>query len=275
MTTGLGAPTVRERSGRSARSARLTHWFELLESFVVRDVRARYTHSVLGLYWAVLNPLLMAAVFTLVFSGVLQIDSGDTLYVLFLLAGLATWNLFATGLSSATGSLVAYASLLGRVRFQREALPVASVIARLVDFALALVVLLVLMLVLGHPWSLGMVWVFPVVAVEVIFTVALALPLAALHIFYRDIGQLLGVVLLLWMYITPVIFPAKAFPPSMQLLFWLNPMGVLVHSARDALLDGSPPDALALTATLAFSVALLGAGLLLFRRLQGRFAEIL
>ncbi len=254
---------------------RLRSVYELLVSLVARDVRARYKQSILGFYWAVLNPLFNALIYTVVFSMVLRISAENIPFPIFLLSGLVVWNVFGNGLLSAIDSVVKYAPLVAKVPFPREVLPVSAVLARLVDFAFSLVVLLAIMLGMGLPLTWHLVWLLPIIVIEVLFTIALALPLAAANLFYRDIQQLLSVVLMAWMYITPLFWPVSMFPENLRFLFWVNPMGLLVYEARQALLYGRLPHFSTLGLVLLISLVLLAGGTMVFRHYARRIPEIL
>lgn len=246
---------------------------ELIATLALRDVRARYQQSILGAYWTVLNPLATTAVFTIVFSIIAQVPVGTTPYVVFVLCGLVPWSFFANALTNATGSLVGMAGLLTKVAFPREILPLAAIVARLVDVAVSFVVLLIVMLWYHQPlyWTLALVPL--IVLVEVTFLLGLSLLLAAANLFYRDVGQLLGVALSLWIFLTPVVYPVGQVPVHLRRAIELNPMTPIVSSFRDLVIDGRLPSFGPLLMSAITSVAILILGYLVFKKLEPLFAE--
>src|SRR5712692_12113330 len=176
---------------------------ELVATLAVRDVRARYQQSILGVYWTVVNPLATAAVFTVVFSIIAQVPVGGTPYAAFVLGGLVPWSFFANALVNATNSLVGMAGLLTKVAFPREILPLAAVLARLVDLGISLGVLLLIMAWYRVPLSWTLLLLPLPLAIELAFLLGLGFLLSAANLFYRDVAQLLTVVLSLWIFLTP------------------------------------------------------------------------
>ncbi|MBI2939441.1 MAG: ABC transporter permease [Chloroflexi bacterium] len=246
---------------------------ELVWVLAQRDVKARYRQSILGIYWTVLNPLATAAVFTVVFSFVVRVPTGGTPYPVFVLCGLLAWNFFANSLASATGSLVGLSALVAKVSFPREALPVAAVVARLVDLGCALLVLHVVMLAWGLPPRWTLLLVPFILAIEGALVTGLGLLAAAGNLFYRDVGQLLSIVLSLWMFLTPVLYPSELIPPHLRPLFLLNPLVPIVDALRRTILVGQLPDGPELVLAAALSLVTLIGGYALFKRLEPLFAE--
>jgi ABC-type polysaccharide/polyol phosphate export permease len=246
---------------------------ELVGTLAVRDIRARYQQSILGIYWTILNPLVTAAVFTVVFSVIAQVPVGDTPYAVFVLAGLVPWSLFANSLVNATNSLVGMAGLLTKVAFPREVLPIAAILARLLDLVVSLAVLLVIMAWYRRPlhWTLLLL---PIpLAVELTFLLGLGLLLSAANLFYRDVAQLLGVVLSLWIFLTPVVYPLERVPPSLRGLIGLNPMTPVVSGFRGLVIDGQVPAAGPLLESAAIALASFILGYAVFKWLEPLFAE--
>jgi ABC-type polysaccharide/polyol phosphate export permease len=246
---------------------------ELIGTLAMRDVRARYQQSILGAYWTVLNPLITAAVFTVVFSIIAQVPVGDTPYAVFVLSGLVPWSLFANSLLNATNSLVGMAGLLTKVAFPREVLPLAAILARLLDFVVSLAVLLVIMAWYRRPvyWTLLLL---PIpLAVELTFLLGLGLLLSAANLFYRDVSQLLGVALSLWIFLTPVAYPLDRVPSSIRGLIQWNPMTPVVNGFHDLVIDGRLPTAGPLLESAAVSVVTFILGYAIFKWLEPLFAE--
>ena len=246
---------------------------ELIGTLALRDIRARYQQSILGVYWTVLNPLATAAVFTVVFSLIAQVPVGATPYAVFVLCGLVPWNFFANAMNNATGSLVGMAGLLTKVAFPREILPLAAIVARMVDLLVSFVVLLVIMLWYRVPlhWT---ILLLPIpIAIELAFLIGLGLLLSAANLFYRDVSQLLGVILSLWIFLTPVVYPIERVPPRLQALIELNPLTPVVSAFRTLALDGQLPATGPLIVATLVSLVTLGLGYAIFKWLEPVFAE--
>lgn len=215
---------------------------ELIYNLTVRELKARYKNSVLGFFWGLLNPLLMMVVFTIVFTVMVPNTEVDN-FPIFVLCGLLPWNFFTSGVMTGTTSVVGNGGLLKKVYFPREALPISSVLAALVNFLLALLVLLVALIVLGSnisPW----VWMLPlVIVVQTIFILGIVLMLSTLNVFYRDTLMIIDVILLAGFFLTPVFYPMEIVPNSYMLLGFdldvhrilriLNPMASLITAYRD------------------------------------------
>lgn len=223
----------------------------LLYNLVLRDLKARYKNSALGFLWSLLNPLAMMVIFTVI-STFLFRDNNVPNYPIFLLTGLLPWNFFSVSIMGGANSIVANGYLINKVYFPREVLPIAAVIANLVNFLLALLVLFAVIIFFGmqfSPW----IWLLPIVIlIQTIFTVGIVLFLSTLQVYYRDTLLILDVVILAWFFLTPVFYPASVFPQAFEiagltvniqrLVYILNPMASLVNMYRDLLYWGYRTD---------------------------------
>jgi ABC-type polysaccharide/polyol phosphate export permease len=221
--------------------SQLVRYRGLIQSLVARELKARYRGSVLGFLWTFVNPLLLLAVYSFVFTTVMPNDvKGVQPYALFMFCGILPWNWFSSSLSEAAGSLIAGGNLIKKVLFPAEILPLVNVLANMVNFLLGLLILLpILAFYQRLHLSVGLLWFPVVVAVQVVFTAALALILAALAAHFRDIRDLLANVLMLWFFATPIIYPW--FQPNVRrfrVLFNLNPVTHLVVSYQEILFFG-------------------------------------
>lgn len=278
LSHGPGAPFV-SRSGafgpaallRSARCALL--WRELLWVLLMRDIRARYTQSALGFYWAVVEPLIVAGIFTLIFSTFVRVSTGDTPYTLFLLAGLLSWNLFSNSALNAVNSVVREPNLITKVYFPRELLPIAATMARVLDLAASLLVLIGLMVVFGRalPPTIGLLPL--VVLCQIAFCVGIGLMIAAANVFYRDVGQLTGVALMIWMYLSALLYPLNVVPAAYLGIFLLNPMVGFIEAYRKLILLGTIPDPRMTAYTVTASLVALIFGYAVFKRCDEHFAD--
>jgi lipopolysaccharide transport system permease protein len=257
--------------------ANLFRYRGLIQSLVARELKARYRGSVFGFLWSFINPLLLLLIYSFVFTYVLpnQVE-GVQPYALFMFCGILPWNWFATSLSDAAGSLIAGGNLIKKVLFPAEVLPLVSVLTNMVHFFLGLPILIAFLVYYRLPpdaWDL--VW-FPVaVLVQLVFTSALAMLLAALTVHFRDIRDILANILTLWFFATPIIYPW--FQPNVQkyrLLFNVNPFTHLAVSYQEILFFNGPIGHWRwLLALGAGSVLLFLATYWLFDRLRDSFAE--
>jgi ABC-type polysaccharide/polyol phosphate export permease len=257
--------------------ANLFRYRGLIQSLVARELKARYRGSVLGFVWSFINPLLLLSIYSFVFTVVIPNQTaGVQPYALFMFCGILPWTWFAASLTEAANSLIAGGNLIKKVLFPAEVLPIVSVLANMVHFFLGLPILVFFLVLYRHPpdtWDL--VW-FPVaVAVELVFTAALALVVSALSVHFRDVRDILNNVLTLWFFATPIIYPW--FQDSVQrfrILFDLNPFTHLAVSYQEILFfNGQFGHWKWLLALGAASIGLFLAGYWVFDRLRDSFAE--
>jgi lipopolysaccharide transport system permease protein len=260
----------------------LWQYRELVRNLVIRDLKARYKNSILGIAWSWINPLLMMLVYTLVFN-VLAGASGLQNYPVFILCALLPWNFFATSVTQATDSIVESASLIKKVYFPREVLPISIVLSNLINLLIALPVFFLLALAMGNPIT---PWAFALsipILIQLSFTIGVSLITSTLNVFYRDTRHILNALMLAWMFLTPIFYPITIVPEDYILwgtklnlqawLQWLNPMASVVNSYRDLLYQGRPGNPIFLLATMLTSLATLAVGYLIFQRYSPRFAE--
>lgn len=245
----------------------------LLWHMTVRHLRGQYKQSVLGYAWAFVNPLSQMLILSFVFSVILRIPSQDVPYPLFLLVGLVPWIFFSSTVSSATDSVVGAASLVTKVYFPREVLPTAAMLTKLVDLGFGILILIGLMVYFGHPPEWTAVWLPVLFFIHILFMLGLAFPLAALNVYFHDVRFLVGVVLLMWFYMTPVIYPVELVPDRYRILFDLNPNSLFINAYRRVLLEGIGPglDRVFLGTVIALLTFLIG--YYLFKRMESGFAD--
>lgn len=247
---------------------------ELLAELTKREIKARYKQSVLGYAWVILNPFFQMLVMAFVFSKILRVTNLSVPYALFLYVGLLPWNLFANSLNSSINSLVNNSSLLTKIYFPREVFIVSTILAKIVDFLLASLVLIAFFIYFHQPITLNILWVIPIFFIQQLFTYGLSLVLAAFNLFYRDIQYLFGLILLIWMYLTPVIYPTEMFPEQYRWIFKLNPMAVFINAYRQVMLGGGMPNLTSLSLALLLSAVMIIGGYQIFKRLEGLFADV-
>jgi lipopolysaccharide transport system permease protein len=247
---------------------------EVVYFLVWRNLKVRYKQTVLGVSWAVLQPVLMMIVFSVFFGALAKVPSDNVPYPIFAYCGLLPWQLFSYALTNSAASLVENERLVTKVYFPRLAIPLASVFAGVVDFAIAFVVLLLMMLYYGMAPGR---WVFaiPVVMVLAVATaVAVGVGLAALNVRYRDVRYALPFLSQLWMFATPIAYPASIVPGQWRPLYGLNPMVGVVEGFRWALLGGVGVPGLLIAVATCVTALALSLGLLYFVRVERSFADI-
>jgi ABC-type polysaccharide/polyol phosphate export permease len=249
---------------------------DLLLNLVRRDLAVRYKRSALGFLWSFLNPLLMMAVFWVVFQ-VVKPQSVRS-YPLFVLGGLLPWNFLAGSLTAAVRSITGSGAIIDKVYFPREVLPLSAVAANLVNFLLSLLVFLPLAWLLGAQFSAWTLALPAIVVVQVVLVTGLALLLSALNVFYRDTELVLEVGITAWFFLTPIFYELELLPNRFlgidvwRLVYTLNPMATLVTDYRYILLYDYPVIRHTLI-SLATALALLAIGWTFFRRTSARFSE--
>jgi len=249
---------------------------QLLSQMVSREIKARYKQSILGYFWVILNPLFQMLVMSFAFSVIMRIPTyanSDIPYSIFLYTALLPWTLFANSLTSASNSLVNNASLITKIYFPRTILPLATIIAKIVDFLFASTVLIAFFIIYKIPININIIWFFPIFFIQQILTMALALFFSASNLIYRDIQYLLSLILSLWMYLTPIVYPLDIVPAKLRFIFQLNPFSVLVNAYRQTILGQQSPNLTSLTIAFFSSFFLLLLGLKFFKQQEKTFAD--
>lgn len=259
--------------------ARLYHQRALIGSFVKRDLLARYKGSTVGLFWSVIHPVVMLVLYTFVFSTILKVrvgaGEGTEQFALYLFCGLLPWNAFAEGLNRATGVIAEHANLIKRVIFPSEILPVYPVIAGMVNELIGFGVLAGVLLATGHSLMPVLLFLPVILFFQLVLTTGLAWIIAGTTVFVRDLGQVLGMILTLWVFLTPIFYPPSLVPQALQPLLILNPIHLLVEAYRSLILKGQMP-ALGPLALLGLVSMCIGwMGLRVFGRMQPAFADVL
>ena len=253
----------------------LVHYRDLLYTLSLHRFRVRYRQSLLGVAWAVLQPLLLMLIYTVIFSRIARVPSEDTPYALFAYSALLPWTYFATALSTATNSLVSHFNLVTKVYFPREILPLTYVFAALLDFMIASTVLAGLMMYYHVPFTPLALYAIPVVALLTLFAVAVSLVLCALQVRFRDVGVAMPLILQLWIFATPVVYPMSVVPASWQALYVLNPMTGLIESFRRVIVQGQPPAFHALAVSAIVSAVLLPIAFAYFKHVEATVADVI
>ncbi len=251
----------------------------VITTFVQREIRTRYGSSALGLGWPLIRPLSLLALYTFVFSYVMKQrfnpGGGTTDFALNLFCGLVPWMAFADGISRATSAITDQASLVKRIRFPSEILPIHQVLVALAIESLGLIILLGWLIVVGKAPGWPLLTLALIVIPQFLFTAGVGWILSSLSVVLPDTRQAVGFGLMFWMYATPIFYPLKTVPERLQWLFWLNPMTYVVDAYRGAMLEYRAPEPAAFAIFFAGSAAVFIAGFWVFHRLKLEFADVL
>ena len=251
------------------------HARDLLYSFADRDLRLRYRQTALGVVWVVLQPLIAAGVFTFVFGTVAHLSSDGRPYLVFTFAALTGWNLFSGILSRAAGCLVGNSHLVSRVYFPRLILPLSVIPAAVVDFLVALGMFAVLLVVYGVAPTAAVLTLPFWMLLFCAGALGAGLFAAALTVKYRDVQYVLPVTVQLLLYASPVAYAAASVPEKWRTLYYLNPLVAAVEGLRWSLLGTDPPTAGAVAWSVAAAVFAIAAGMIVFRRMERGFADVI
>ncbi len=251
----------------------------LIKNFVKRDLEARYRGSAVGLFWSVVHPLVMLVLYTYIFSAILRVRVGEAEgtgnFAIYLFCGLLPWNAFAEAVNRSSSVILEHANLIKRTIFPSEVLPVYPVVSGIVNQLIGLGILLAALVVSAHPLRPPLLILPIILLFQFAFTVGLAWIVAGITVFVRDVGQIVGMVMTIWLFLTPIFYPPTLIPERLRFLLATNPIYALVESYRCLILKGQMPPAESL-AVLAFSsLATFLVGYLVFTRMQGAFADVI
>ena len=247
---------------------------ELLFFFVWRDIKVRYKQTLLGAGWAVVQPLMTMVVFTIFFGHLAKVPSDGLPYPVFSLMALVPWTYFASALAGCSTSLSGYQHIISKVYFPRLIIPMAAVIAPLVDFAIGFVILVAFMAWYRIVPGPSIVWLPALMLLALATAASVGVWLAALNVRYRDVRYVVPFVVQLWMFATPVAYPASLVPQRWRAVYGLNPMAGVIEGFRWALAGGPAPGVITLVSA-AVVVVLTAGGAIYFRKLEGTFADVI
>jgi len=252
---------------------------ELIFSFAKRELLGRYKGSVLGVAWAVLTPVVMIAIFTFIFAGIFgaRFGANDSHwdYALYLFCGLLPWSMFQESLQQSANTIVAHSNLVKRVVFPLETLPAAQVLAALGNQLFATIALLIATIIIRQRLEVTVLWLPVLLIPQLLFTLGASWLIASLGVFLRDITQGITLLLMAWMYLTPIIYPESIVPDRFRLFLNFNPFTALVRSYRRIFLEGAAPDWSGLAYFTAFALVIFVFGYWWFARTRKSFADVI
>ena len=248
---------------------------DLFWQLTFREIKARYKQSVLGYAWAILVPLLNLLVLSIVFSYIFRVPTGNIPYPIFLFVGLVPWLFLTLSITAATSSVMANSSLITKVKLPREILPISAVSSKLIDLLLTTLVLTLFLIIYKIPFYPTLIFVPIIFFIQFVLILGISFWLSATNVFFRDVENILGIFLMIWMYLTPVLYPAELIPENLKFLFYLNPMTAIINSYRDSVLYGNIPDITSLLYASLFTIALFIIGIIYFRRRARFFADVI
>jgi len=252
----------------------LPRYADLLYTLTAHRIRVRYKQSLLGPAWAIFQPLAMMIVFAAVFSTIVRMPTGGHPFPVFAYSALLPWTAFAAAVGSASTSLVAHAGLVTRVYFPREILPITYIAAAVFDLAVASTVLLAMVVYYQIAVTPALLWILPILVLLAGVALAVSLTLCAVHARYRDVGVAMPLLLQIWFFASPVLYPLAAVPTAWRPFYTLNPMAGIIDGFRGAVLEGRSPDLAALGSSFAVVIIGLPIAYLWFKHVDATMADL-
>jgi lipopolysaccharide transport system permease protein len=248
---------------------------ELLYFFAWRDIKVRYKQTVMGVLWAIIQPFLTMVIFSLFFGRLANVPSDGLPYPVFSFAALVPWTFFANALAQGSNSLVFSANMIKKIYFPRLALPIATVLAGVIDFVLAFIVLLGIMLYYGLVPTINIIWLPFFFLLALVTSIGVTLWLSAMNVQFRDVRYTIPFLTQVWLFVTPIAYPSSLLPERWRIVYGLNPMAGVVEGFRWALLgtDTAPGKMIIVSALVALTLFISGA--FYFRRMEQSFADVL
>jgi lipopolysaccharide transport system permease protein len=253
----------------------LWHYRDLFYTLTVHRIKVRYKQSVLGLAWAILQPLSLMLIYTVIFSVIAKVPSEGAPYAIFAYAALLPWTFFSSSLTNATQSLVSHSQLVTKVYFAREILPLTYVSAALFDFAVASTFLIGLFIYYEVGITIYALWAIPIVLLIATLATAFSLFFSALQVWFRDVGVAMPLLLQIWMFATPVVYPLSAVPLWLRGFYALNPTVGVIENFRRVVLQGVAPDFYSLAVSAIAAAILLPLAYLYFKRVEATMADVI
>ena len=246
----------------------------LLWVWSLREIRVRYKQSVLGGLWAILQPFSTMLIFTLIFGVIIKVPTNGMPYPVFFYSALLPWTFFSSSISSAVPSLTGNFNLVTKIYFPREILPIASIVAAFIDFLIAALLYIILLIIYQVPIRVSILWLPVLLFMQILLTLGISFLGASLIVAYRDIRFVIPLALQLWMYLSPVAYPLSSVPEQYQFLYMLNPMAGIIESYR-TILSGEMPQWEYLAIEMLIILPIFFLGYFYFKRKEAFFADII
>jgi len=253
----------------------LLSYKDLLKLWTQREIRIRYKQSFLGIAWAILQPLVLMIIFSVIFSLIIKVPTNGIPYPIFSYSGVLPWTFFSSALSFGIPSLVNNMGLVTKIYFPREILPLSSIGAAFFDFMIASSIFVCMFLFYHMQPSWNLFFLPLIFAIQVILTIGIILPMSALNVFYRDIRFIIPLGIQIWFYTTPIIYPVNQIPERFRTLYAINPMVGIIDAYHQVILYHNHPDFLYLGISLLVSFLLFFGGYLLFKKFEFKFADVI
>ena len=251
----------------------LWEYRELVYTFAMRDIKVRYKQTALGAAWAVIQPFMMMVVFTIFFGKLAKIHSEGIPYPLFSYAALLPWTLFSEGITRSTNSMITNASIMTKVYFPRLVMPISGILSPLIDFMIAFVILIAMMLYYGFVPTINIIWLPVFILLALMTSLGVGLWLSAFNVQYRDFQYTLPFLIQLWLFASPVVYPSTLLPESYRWIYGLNPMAGVIEGFRWALLGTNPPSTMIAFSFMIVMVILIS-GAYYFKRMEKTYADV-
>lgn len=248
---------------------------EIVKAWTNRIIRARYQQSALGWLWAIIQPVASVLVFSIIFTRFVPIDTGEIPYIIFSYVAIVPWTFVSSSLNDMTASLIQNMDLVTKIYFPRETLPISAMLARLMDFGIAIALLIFLMFYYQVDIQpVGLLFLPLILLIQVLLIMGMGLLLSSMNVFFRDVQSLLALIIQVWFYASPIIYPVDVVPSQLRVFYFLNPMAGILESYRAVLLYQSLPPLLPLLLAGLEALLLLVVGYAFFKRMELVFADI-
>ncbi|KKR58824.1 MAG: ABC transporter permease protein [Candidatus Curtissbacteria bacterium GW2011_GWA1_40_47] len=248
---------------------------ELLIALTKREIKVRYKQTTLGAAWAILQPFSLMLIFSLVFGVFLGLESQELPYPIFYYSALLTWLFFSTSISFGSQAVINNSNLVSKIYFPREVLPFASVGAAILDFAVAGLIFILMMLFYKLPFSPNLIFILPICAILIFFTLSVVLFTSALVVIWRDLKFVVPLIIQIWMFASPIIYPVSKVPQNLRFLYMLNPMAVIIENFRRVTLFAKPPVLSEILIAFFVSIILFFISYKFFKIKERSFADII
>ncbi|MFH0936999.1 MAG: ABC transporter permease [Candidatus Daviesbacteria bacterium] len=253
----------------------LIKYKDLFWQLTLREIKAKYKQSVLGYAWVVLVPLMNMVVLSIIFSNLFRVPTGNIPYPIYLFVALVPWIFLSNAITTSTSSIISNSSLITKVSLPREILPISVICARLFDLLIMALILIVFLFIFHIQLQFNLIWVPLILIIQLMLIIGMSLILSATNVFFRDIEHAIGVLLTIWMYLTPVIYSPALIPSHLKILFNLNPMAGIIESYRAVILYGHFPSWDLLSYSALTSTGILLLGFWYFKKRSKYFADVI